>query len=593
MANNITLEKEAKEILLSERNILVQAGPGAGKTELLAQKAFYIFENNLLKKHKKILSISFKKDSADNLRDRVIQRCGSKHSNNFYSLTFDAFCKMLIDQFRNGIPLEYRPSKDYLILTKNISNEFAKIYEDIFDIKMRNSYEKNSLAKKIENADLIKLTNNSDLYHIWQNLIHSFPSRMTFKMINCLAIYLLVNNKYILKALQHTFEYVFLDEFQDTTELQYELIKKIFKDSNSKLVAVGDSNQRIMVWAGADSKVFQKFIEDFNAEERKLIMNYRSSRLLVEFQKDVYAILNNQEQITNNSVCVNSKKEGEIKLLEFSDDNQEADELAKIILNKINLGVAPRDICILVKQKPEDNINKLQKVLLKNGVKARIETNYQDLIKENIVKLILSCLFIMYDDNDKKSWTHIVDFLGDNITNKELDDIDAKLQEIKTKNQIFKIENFDKLVNDIINILNINRIKSEYIEYKMGNYLDETINRFKNLFIESSSKIDFIGRINDFLGESSIPIMTIHKSKGLEYNTVIFIGIEDEFFWNFSKSPDEEKCTFFVALSRAKENLIFTFSNYRNGLGTKRSHKEINEIYSLLINNEKIKKIYF
>ena len=82
-------------------------------------------------------------------------------------------------------------------------------------------------------------------------------------------------------------------------------------------------------------------------------------------------------------------------------------------------------------------------------------------------------------------------------------------------------------------------------------------------------------------GNYSIPIMTVHKSKGLEYNTIIFIGLEDDAFWNYKNQPDEEKCAFFVALSRAKENLYFTFNKYR--LGTVQHHNEINEMYELLL----------
>lgn len=84
--------------------------------------------------------------------------------------------------------------------------------------------------------------------------------------------------------------------------------------------------------------------------------------------------------------------------------------------------------------------------------------------------------------------------------------------------------------------------------------------------------------IENFQGLHSVPIMTIHKSKGLEYDVVYFVGLEDSAFWNFKKQPEEDRCTFFVALSRAKTELYFTFCKYRDtsyyGYET---HDQINE----------------
>ncbi len=74
-----------------------------------------------------------------------------------------------------------------------------------------------------------------------------------------------------------------------------------------------------------------------------------------------------------------------------------------------------------------------------------------------------------------------------------------------------------------------------------------------------------ISALDMLVGKDTIPVMTIHKSKGLEYHTVIFIGLEDGAFWSFQQQPDEDKCAFFVALSRAKERVIFTFSKKREG----------------------------
>ena len=591
--NNLTLEKAAKEAVESEDNVLVQAGPGAGKTELLAQKAMYIFENNLLKNNKKILAISFKKDSADNLKKRVVLRCGKENGEKFISLTFDAFCKMLIDQFRNGVPVEYRPSKDYVVMTKDASNEIAEIYEDFYNQQYNLTFtKKNNLLLKVESIRISSMTPSDEVYPIWNKLINQYPSKLTFKMINSLVIFLLEKNQNILKAVQHTFEYIFLDEFQDTTTQQYELIKMLFKGADSKLIAVGDSNQRIMVWAGADKEIFDKFKNDFSAKEKTLLMNYRSCEKLVNFQKKIYTILN--EKGNSNEISSGIKDgTGSIELLEFLKDDKEAEVLSNFIKDKISKGTKCSDICILVKQTPEKVVKKIQEQLLKYNIVARIETEYQDLIRENIVKLILSCINLMYGHNNIESWNFILQFLGEEIDDKNLRVFDRNLMELKKKNLKYNELTFNDFVNGLIETLGKEKIKSVFNEYKNDVYFEETICKFKKLFISTSENESFIERIKDFLGENSIPIMTIHKSKGLEYDTVIFVGLEDQFFWSFKDQPDEDKCSFFVALSRAKHNIIFTFTHLRYEKQILRKHKVINEIYSLLIEDNDVNKLKY
>ncbi|MDU2992133.1 MAG: 3'-5' exonuclease, partial [Streptococcus mitis] len=92
---------------------------------------------------------------------------------------------------------------------------------------------------------------------------------------------------------------------------------------------------------------------------------------------------------------------------------------------------------------------------------------------------------------------------------------------------------------------------------------------------------EWLDIVSSFKGENSIPIMTIHKSKGLEYEVVYFLGLEDSAFWNFNHQPEEDKSAFFVALSRAKSYLIFTYCKLRNNRS--QNNRSINEIYSLLI----------
>ena len=107
---------------------------------------------------------------------------------------------------------------------------------------------------------------------------------------------------------------------------------------------------------------------------------------------------------------------------------------------------------------------------------------------------------------------------------------------------------------------------SNYPAYRQGNYLTEIWNKFSQLLSEELIRAggNWNLGIENFCGLHSIPMMTIHKSKGLEYSDVYFVGLEDSAFWNFRNQPAEDRCAFFVALSRAKKSVTFTFCKHRS-----------------------------
>jgi len=124
----------------------------------------------------------------------------------------------------------------------------------------------------------------------------------------------------------------------------------------------------------------------------------------------------------------------------------------------------------------------------------------------------------------------------------------------------------------------------------------ENINLILKLFAEKFlRKLSPFNRTKfNFEGKNSIPIMTIHKSKGLEYDTIFFVGLEDSAFWNFKNQPDEDRCAFFVALSRAKRRIDFTFSSNRpTKFSNIQKHDCINEFYELFKNTGIVKKIEY
>ncbi|RRJ66081.1 ATP-dependent helicase [Paenibacillus oralis] len=606
--DGIILENNAEEVVRSSSNHVIIAGPGAGKTELLAQKACYLLETDSCTAPKKILAISFKKDAAENLADRVNSRCGKELARRFESMTYDSFAKHLLDHFRLAINEKYRPSKDYRLLLKDseladIADKYLPVLYPHFPnwrrVIRRNSDLANLLCNMklplppLKPDDSIQVHINLSLWGILIKGTFDFEGGLTFPMISRIADYLLRENRYIRNALRTTYSHVFLDEFQDTTDIQYSLLKTSFLGSKSTITAVGDEKQRIMVWARAQKGIFNHFKIDFQAIETQLFMNYRSSPKLVTIQN---IVSKNLEE--NSAEVIVTDKWGELEgiceIWAFKNHEEEAIFLANEVINWINIeGIKPRDICIIVKQHEDIYGEAFKRRLAVYGVQAREEKEYQDLLSEEIVNIILNMITLAVKHQAPDARKNTIDFLFyingfDESTKYELlyeseDQLSKFLLELKIKlleldKLIVNEAALQKVVSSIIEFFDPTKIKNSFPKYSRGDYFDNLINEI-TMKIQSAYQIrkDWGNTVEDIYGNHSIPMMTIHKSKGLEYDTVIFIGLEDAAFWNFNNNSEEDKRAFFVALSRAKRRVIFTASKVRRVLNRERHLENIEQ----------------
>ena len=593
---DIILEKTALEAVKDVTNCLVIAGPGAGKTELLAQKLDYLFSTNKCVSPKKILALSFKTDAASNLKERVKKRYGDEYASRFTSLTYSAFEKRILDQFKDVLPEDIRPSRDYLIEDWDTIKELLSMNE----INV-NGCRMSDIRNFVENIIL----NDGNTHKLKKDLLKGTQDNnpvLLYSQITKLSTQIIATNEYIRKALQMTYDFVFLDEFQDTTYAQYDLLKTCFLGLSCKLTAVGDNKQAIMRWAGAKPDIFPDYIRDFNSNEYQLLMNHRSVPKLVEFQKEVHQILNsNQRSIQTNNYP--EFQEGEITLFEFENESLEAELIANDIESKIQGGIRPSEICILAKQKVDDYSSKLITTLSSKGIRARIENEYQELLKDPTCNLLLDLISCSQGKRDPLIWENISSFYGningiDEFTDelilaksyKEIDNIVSDITYL-ISNFIPNEESMLNLIYCIIEKIDEKRIISNFSMYNGKNDLATIIDKFSKLLYKEYSQLqgEWIEIVSNFKGENSIPIMTIHKSKGLEYEAVYFLGLEDSAFWNFNKQPEEDKSAFFVALSRAKSYLIFTYCKFRKD--DRQDKKNINEIYSLLTQSTLVEKI--
>lgn len=588
--DGFNLETEALDTVKGKTNTLVVAGPGAGKTELLAQRACYLLQTHECVYPKKILAISFKRDAAANLRDRVELRCGKELANRFESKTYDAFAKEILDRFLASLEDKYQPRKDYGITEAGDLRRAFEVSGYLYNKKYAGLIGKISLP--------FNETVTAQMYHdVWKRLLKGknsdeFSPKLTFEIISRLSEFLIRTNEYIKKSIQMTYSHVFLDEFQDTTSIQYDLVKTCFLSSDSVLTAVGDSKQRIMLWAGARPSVFTDYMNEFNAIRKDLIMNHRSAPRLVEIQKALYQSLNE-----DGSTIIPSQKwnpeDGLAYLRLFNDPDQEAEKIRDEINEITSNGVLLKEICILVKQEVNVYGTKIMKELKDIGIKARNEALYQDLLKEDIIKILLALFKSAVYEQSPEEWLYLSEVIG----RIQGIDVDADAQRIRgfvaylgdlidsLKNRLTTSnkEQFHILVDNLVESISKPRIISLFPQYANVDYLDKLVNDFtKLLWLEYEETSNWGQSIENLEGNNSIAIMTIHKSKGLEFDTIFFVGLEDSAFWNFRNQPGEDRCAFFVALSRAKRRIDFTFcAGRKTRFNNFQKHQVIDEFYRI------------
>ena len=447
--DGIVLEANAEAAVRSNINTLVVAGPGAGKTELLAQKASYLFQTNKCRDPQKILAISFKNDSADNLKKRVMKRCGNEVGNRFVSLTYDAFSKSILDHFRLALPESVRPNASYLIEDKNIIEVAFKRAGFINRNSMSPSKLKTYYDKVLSSVTL-PYSKNDLGEKVWKLLVEGFEeynATLSFKMISILAEYIIRTNPKIKKGIQLTYSHVFLDEFQDTTDLQYRLVKQCFLNSRSVMTAVGDNKQRIMLWAGALKTVFTDFESDFGAINRKLLMNHRSAPRLVDLQRMMYSSLNESDC----AISVSNKwnpDDGKVSLLIADNEIDEAKIIASDVTEKISKGIPPNELCVLCKQLPQNYTSQIISELEKYKIRARVENDYQDLIKEPIVQMLIAILRLAVDRKRPQDWEFILTMTADlyNVNSLQTDEAYYKIQ----SDLIKEIELLDGMMKNVI-----------------------------------------------------------------------------------------------------------------------------------------------
>jgi superfamily I DNA/RNA helicase len=580
------LEPRAWDALRENDNsVCLTAGAGAGKTEFLAQKATYLLQTALCAPPKRILAISFKRDSAQNLGARVRQRCPLDQARRFHSMTFDAFTKQLLDHFRLAIPDAYRPPTNYGIAfpTSDSFNDFLQRHRRL-DLSAQ-EFEQSISRISLPYEETIQKEHSRALLHAYWNEQYDSPNGalLSFHMINRLVEYLLRTNPRIKRALLSTYPYVFLDEFQDTTYAQYGLVKTAFWGSQTVFTAVGDDKQKIMGWAGAMKNAFDEFSNDFKAVQHALLFNWRSHDALVSIQHVIAKLIDPtvEEVQARGELTVDGQTSA---IWQFGRREDEVHQIARWIRAEVNTEhVDPHDIAILVRMRANNVEDELAPTLAAHGLTLRNlarnigDIAIQDLLSEPFTEVLLPLLKLGASSRNPDAWSKAQEKMQ-LLTGIGQDD-EVPQERLQREISVFsrELRNFmlaqapdhavtDHVFRHTLEFVRSERLRQTFPEYRRDVDFLRVRNGFKLLLRECANDAESWTQVIDkFEGKGQVPLMTIHKSKGLEFHTIIFFGLDDQNWWSLSPNRREELNSFFVAFTRAKQRAFFSYCSERGG----------------------------
>lgn len=493
------------------RSLALTAGPGAGKTEMLAQRADFLLRTGTCRYPQRILAISFKVDASRNLKDRVRKRCAPELAARLDSHTFHAFAKRIIDRFRPILSGRDALDPDYIIGDRRVQGR-----------------------------------------------------QVTFQDLVPLAVEILATSPLARNAVRQTYSHVFLDEFQDCTNEQYQLIKVAFHGSVTRLTAVGDTKQRIMGWAGALEGVFQTFAIDFMAVPLNLYQNFRSKPRLRRMQN---AMVRRMDQVAAVPDETLAGPGGLIDVLHFNASAQEASGIADLVQHWLATeGLPPSEIAVLLSRQPDLYAELLMSELESRGIPFRNEQALQDLSVEPIARLIVDFLTVLIGERQPDAYRRLMDVLVATGVDEDAA-YEQRARWLRFFEQSRRAVHTDQAlqpstvsmkttVMQFLSMLGWDAVTALSADYERGNRLDQVMTQtFERIAELLARDHDAIRALSCFSDDSAIRIMTIHKCKGLEFDTVVMMGVEQQTFWG---DPDEERSAFFVGISRAKSRLYLT-----------------------------------
>ena len=602
------LNKEQKEAVLHFSSpLLVLAGAGSGKTRVITHKIMFLIKELGIPLDR-ILAITFTNKAANEMKERVKNYLGLDKEPQWIA-TFHSFSAKILrieaDKIgfdRNFVIYDEEDSKKLLkeiVEELNLDKELYKLDR----LKSIISQIKQNLDEEVLDFYAMQMPHIKQIYSQYNERL-IFANAMDFDDVLLNTVKLFNENPEIKQRWQDKFDYILVDEYQDTNKVQHEILKHIVGNRDC-ITVVGDPQQCIYTWRGANPENILDFEKDFpNTKVVKLERNYRSTQKILNIANKVISASKGRWKEKVLTLWTDKEEGEDIRLIALDNDKQEAGFIASYIKKLVNEGYEYKDIAVLIRMSFLSR--NIEEALVKASIPYQIVGGVKFYERAEI-KDILAYLRFALNPKDIQAFKRIINLPSRGIGNKTLNKIQTfyvenwkqaledslpslskKLQE--SINQFLEIieyiqNNADKspaetakYVYDSIDYENY--LKSKYPKdwedrvenvKELFNALEELEKRGKTLrqFLEETS----LQQAQDSIEElNSVKVMTVHASKGLEYNAVFVAGLEDGIFpsgraFENVEQMEEERRLFYVALTRAKEHLILTFAKNRSSFG--------------------------
>ena len=614
-------QREAVE--KTEGPVLILAGAGSGKTRVLTTRIGHLIEDKGVQPAN-ILAITFTNKAANEMRERVEETLDSDASDMWIS-TFHSCCVRILRKDINRIGYNRSfviyDSADQVTLVKDCLKEF-NLSDKVFEPKVIISTISGAKDKlydpkqfKAMHMNDNRMSKIADVYALYQDRLKR-NSALDFDDLIFKTVELLKSDKEVLDYCRNRFKYIMVDEYQDTSKAQYELIKILAKE-HQNICVVGDDDQSIYGWRGADIRNILEFEKDYdNVHVVKLEQNYRSTQIILDAANTV--ISNNIER--KRKRLWSEKKEGELIKIQVAQDEIEESDFVADMIAKISReqNRSYKDFAILYRanaqsRSVEDALNRSQiPYNIYGGTKFYERKEIKDLIaylrviqnpQDDIsIKRIINIprrgiglrTIEKIEDRASLKQESIYSVLIDIETNSEISTkarnsisefVDNVIGTLRTMREVYPVS---KLIEKVIESIDY----YGYIDELYKGNKEEAEERKDNVkeFISVAMEFEQTSEEKDletFLtgvaltSESSeeeeidkVSLMTIHTSKGLEFPVVFIVGMEDGLFpiaravrsMNDSEIEEERRLCY-VGITRAKEILYLTLTQKRTLYG--------------------------
>lgn len=616
MVNLNSLNKEQKEaVITTEGPLLILAGAGSGKTRVLTYRIAYLIEKGIFPGN--ILAITFTNKAASEMKERIENLVGEEARNMWISTFHSACVRILrydIDKLGFNKNFVIYDTQDQEKVIKECLAEL-NLDEKVFPPKKMLS-EIGDLKDKLEDSDIYYRKNANDykkrrlaeIYALYQKKLKS-NNALDFDDIIMFTVKLLKEHEDIRSYYERKFRYILVDEYQDTNRAQYELVN-LLAENHRNLCVVGDDDQCIYKWRGADIRNILNFEEDYpDVKIIKLEQNYRSTKKILDAANSV--IMNNENR-KDKRLWTENIEGNNIKFYKAETDRHEADFIINEVLKLKNQGRDYRDFAVLYRTNAMSRV--LEEAFVTMSVPYKVVGGLKFYDRKE-VKDMLAYLRVINNPLDNISVERIINTPKRGIGNASIDkakqyaadndislysallDID-KIDGINKKAQN-SIDKFISLMNYYIlnrdnikvsDIINEIMEKTGYIKELEEENTPESMGRIENLKELYSAAVEFEEKAEDkslaaFLervalvsdqdeldNAGGVTLMTIHTAKGLEFPVVFIAGMEEGIFPHYSAQEDmeeleEERRLCYVGITRAKEELYLTCAKERMMFG--------------------------